>query len=47
MEAVIVAHWDNGAFVSSYASDYDELYDGLVKQFGLPSIVSCDMRPTL
>jgi hypothetical protein len=44
-EAIVVAHWDNGAYVNSYHPDYDELYAGLVADFGLPCIVLCDMRP--
>ena len=44
METVVVAHWDNGAYINSYHPDYDELYTGLVEQFGVPSVVFCEMR---
>ena len=35
---IVVCHWANGAYVNSYADDFDELYAGLVADFGPPAI---------
>jgi hypothetical protein len=44
METVVVYHWSSGAYINSLCLDFDELYQELVAQYGVPNIALVNQR---
>jgi hypothetical protein len=40
----VVYHWTSGAYINTLCHDFEELYAGLVAQYGEPAIAFCEVR---